>query len=308
VKKLTLSAFALLLPSLAIAQTVPAIQNISYAPGSYAPLAGYPHSQSQMPYRAPRIVEEPIPVSVRGATPAGAVVHADRSVLFNYGENLPSIVCAPLHVCEVSLQPGETIQSLEVGDTTRWSVKLARVTSEGQETTHLVVKPSETGIVSNLVAITDKRSYSIQLVSRKDRAWMPKIAFTYPDDQQANWKAYFAENETRQNTVQVASNTASSALPAQPLNFQYKIHGKAAWKPVRVYSDASKTYIQLPATAQNDEIPVLLDLGRGDTKQLVNYRLDGNTFIVDKVLKRAALVSGIGKSEEKVTIAQEGTP
>jgi len=304
--KRTLLALSLLLSGTASAQNVPAIENITYTPGSYLPISAPPNAQPLLNYQAPRLPEEPIPANAQGHLPQGATVQGDQSIVFTYGENLPSVVCAPLHVCDVSLQPGETIQSLEVGDTTRWSVKLARVKTQDKETTHLVIKPSEAGIVSNLVAITDKRSYSIQLVSKKSREWMPKVAFAYPDDQQANWKAYFAENTERQNTTEPASS-ALSETNAQPLNFDYKVHGKAAWKPVRVYSDQNKTYIQLPATAKNDEIPVVLDLGNTDTKKLVNYRLEGNTFVVDKILKRAVLISGIGKSQEKITIIREGS-
>ncbi len=307
-RKVLLSlALAATFPLTAVAQQVPAINNVSYAPGSYAPVAGANRLNHWDSSPAPRISEEAIPQSARGALPEGAISTPDHSIVFNYGENLPSVVCAPLHVCEVSLQPGETIQQLDVGDTTRWSVKLARSrNSAGVETSHLLVKPAEIGIVSNLVAITDKRTYSLQLVSRRDRAWMPKVAFAYPDDVQANWQAYFNETESRQQSNQLASNI-QPAIAAPALDFNYHVKGdKPGWRPVRVYSDANKTYIQLPATAKNDEIPVLLVLGAGNTEQLVNYRLDGDSFVVDKVIQKATLISGIGKNQQRVDIVKAG--
>src|SRR5262249_13981673 len=152
-------------------QQVPAIENVSYAPGSYLPIpTAKPLPRVQIE-SAETVPEAQMPAPGKSSFPAGAMLGQDSSVVFNYGQNLPSVVCAPLHVCEVSLQPGETIQQLDVGDTTRWSVKLARSrNAEGVETSHLIIKPSDVGIVSNLVAITDKRTYSLQLVSRKDRS------------------------------------------------------------------------------------------------------------------------------------------
>jgi len=292
-------ALAMGLPLLASAQQVPAIQNISYAPGSYIPVAATHHVTQSFP---------PPNAAPRAAMPAGVTTGEDHSYIFTFGERQPTVVCAPLHVCDVQLQPGETIQQIDVGDSTRWAVKMARSRSQdGKETSHLIIKPSEINLKSNLVAITDKRTYSVVLESHKDRSWMPKVAFAYPDDIQANWNAYFAENENRQSSnVQPASSNAIMAV-APALDFGYHIKGdKPAWRPVRIYTDQVKTYIQLPATAKNDEIPVLLVIGPGNAEQLVNYRLNGDSFVVDKVIQKATLISGIGKHQERVEITRGG--
>ncbi len=297
---LTLSAA---LPLGAWAQQVPAIENVSFTPGSYAPIRTVkPQSWTAMEQPAVSVQAPPAQPATR--LPEGAMVGLDRSVVFNYGESLPSVICSPLHVCEVQLQPGEIIQQLDVGDPTRWMVKPANSrNADGQETAHLIIKPATVGIVSNLVAITDKRTYSLQLVSRQDRAWMPKVTFAFPQEEmQAQWATYF---KTHPPATQLANATQNP--PAAMLDFQYHLKGDhPAWKPVRVYSDQNKTYIQLPAVAKNDEIPVLLVLGPGDTEQLVNYRLDGDAFVVDKVIQRATLISGIGKNQQRVDIVKAG--
>lgn len=236
----------------------------------------------------------------------------DGAITFTYGANLPSIVCAPLHVCDVQLQPGETIQQLEVGDPVRWSVKIGKTASEdGVETPHLIVKPAATSISSNAIVLTDRRTYSLRLATSKDanngNQWMPKVAFAYPEDAEKVNQAYFQAHASGNSPTYASYNTVAMANSPAPLNFQYKIHGdKPVWRPTRVYSDRNKTYIQLPEVVQYDEIPVLYDLGPGNTKQLVNYRWTGNQFIVDKVLKKADLVSGIGKYQQTVSIVQEG--
>jgi type IV secretion system protein VirB9 len=303
--------------SMALAQDVSAIENINtnYMPGSYAPI---PISKTYFNYQPkPKIQPIEIAPAENKAQPANEtqaaitkpkraetpVLSPDGSLIFPFGANLPNVICAPLHVCEVSLQPGETIQQIDVGDTLRWQVKLARSVRDGVETSHLIIKPTEVGIVSNLVAITDRRTYTIQLVSRKERMWMPKVVFTYPEDIQANWNAYFAQSQ-RNSAVTLVNNGLSSS----PLDFKYHLKGdKPVWRPMRVYTDQVKTYIDLPPAAKNEEIPALVLLGPGSTEQLVNYRLDGDRFIVDKVIHRASLISGVGRNQERVDIVKEGS-
>src|ERR671926_1910605 len=46
-------------------------------------------------------------------------------ITFVYGTQQPSIVCAVLQVCDVALQPGELVSSINLGDTARWKVEPA---------------------------------------------------------------------------------------------------------------------------------------------------------------------------------------
>ncbi len=299
---LSLAAF---LPLTASAQQVPAIENVSYSPGSFLPVKRMPVETVPAPViRAIPIESEPV---MQKPPSSDTTLGADGSIVFNYGSKLPSIVCAPLHVCEVSLQPGETIQQIDVGDPVRWQVKLARSNRDNVETSHLIIKPTESNISSNLVAITDKRTYSMRLLSKSDHSWMAKVAFSYPDDVQANWQAYFAQNTQPAKTNNLVANIASQTV-SPALDFNYHLKGdKPSWRPVRVYTDNAKTYIQFPAAVQNDEIPVLLVLGPGSSEQLVNYRMEGNAFVVDKVIQRAVLISGVGKQQARVNIQREGS-
>jgi type IV secretory pathway VirB9-like protein len=38
----------------------------------------------------------------------------------------------------------------------------------------------------------------------------------------------------------------------------------------------------------------------------VNYRVEGDTYVVDRVLDRAALLSGVGGSQQEVEITHQG--
>lgn len=258
-------------------------QSVNYGPVQRASFSGGEESSNPSPY-AP-------------------VLREDGSFVFPYGPALHTIICAPLHLCDVALQPGESVQQLEVGDTLRWQVKLSSSIQDGKDVAHLIIKPTMVGISSNLVAITDKRTYNLRLISKQDRSWIPKVAFSYPDEEmKASWAAYFAEQKSRQS-----SNLIGNAMNGGTLDFRYKLKGsKPVWRPTQIYSDHEKTYIHLPPAAQNSEIPVLLIEGPGSTDQLVNYRLDGDRFIVDTVIHRATLISGVGRHQERVEIVREG--
>jgi type IV secretion system protein VirB9 len=176
-------------------------------------------------------------------------------VRFLYGATLPTVVCAPLQVCDLALQPGEIINSVNVGDKVRWNISPGISGSADGRVTHLIVKPADAGLVSSLVIETDRRTYAIKLVSTQHE-WMPLVAFNYPDDMQRQWSAY-------QQTV--AFGAAASKLPTGEnvanLDFGFRLSGDdPRWRPLRVYSDGAKTYIQFPRTLSSGTAPALVAL------------------------------------------------
>src|SRR3977135_4254314 len=76
----------------------------------------------------------------RGAPSSKPVLTADKSVRFTFGASLPVIICAPLQVCDVELQPGEVVRSVQVGDNVRWSVEPAVTGVAPLEVQHVIVK------------------------------------------------------------------------------------------------------------------------------------------------------------------------
>ncbi|CVG51547.1 TrbG/VirB9 family P-type conjugative transfer protein [Serratia marcescens] len=97
------------------------------------------------------------------------------------------------------------------------------------------------------------------------------------------------------------------------LDFGFRIGGDSpSWKPVRVYTDGSKTYIQFPSSSFNGEAPALVAKGNDGglfskaSEKLVNYRPIGDRYVVDKVLDRASLIVGVGRNQTEVTITRTG--
>ena len=79
-------------------------------------------------------------------------------------------------------------------------------------------------------------------------------------------------------------------VPIDQLDFDYEIDGdKPSWRPVRAFSDGSKTYIEFPKTLGTAEAPPLFLNDEDGSGQLVNYRVKQNYYIVDRLFDRAEL-------------------
>lgn len=232
---------------------------------------------------------------------------ADGVVRYLYGASLPTVVCAPLQVCDLALQPGELVNNVNVGDKVRWLVSPAVSGTEAGQVTHLIIKPTDAGLVSSLVIETNRRTYAIKLVSTRHE-WMPLIAFNYPSDVQRQWSSY-----RRTAAFGAAAATLPSGESIANLDFGFRLSGDhPSWRPLRVYTDGRKTYIEFPRSIGAGTAPALVALDHdggwfsSPTEQMVNYRMQGDRYIVDRVLDRAALVSGVGSDQTRVLITRDG--
>ncbi|MBW9089813.1 P-type conjugative transfer protein TrbG [Rhizobium wenxiniae] len=221
---------------------------------------------------------------------------ADGKVIFLYGEVQPSVVCSPLQVCDIELQGGEVVRDVLVGDTVRWKVEPATSGAAGGQAIHLIVKPSEPGLVTSMVVTTSRRTYHIQLKSHATQ-YMARVGFEYPEEVSAK----FADVNARLE----ASTIPGAGVPAEQLSFAYSVSGSAGWRPTRVYSDGQKTYIQFPRSISGQDAPVLFVVSGGQNR-IVNYRMKSNMMVVDYNIDRAVLVSGVGWKQQKVTISRGG--
>jgi len=279
---------------LAEAGNVPDIdKGLTPMAGSYVPA---PSPMSSKEQKASSLAKEWIDAKVM------PVRKEDGRIVYRYGATLPTVICAPLKLCDIELQKGEMISSTKpvVGDS-RWSIT-PMISGNGQDrVSHIIVKAEETNIPTTLIITTDRRIYNISLRSSSSN-WTPKIAFSYAEDSDLQWKQYSSEAEAR-----AARNTLpGTRTNIEDLNFNYEMSGKAQWKPLRVYNDGIKTFIQMPNSMSQTEAPALLVVGSDGEQQIVNYRLKGDRFVVDQIFNRAILLAGLGSSEESVTIEYKG--
>ena len=112
----------------------------------------------------------------------------DGRVLYSFGTGLPILVCAPLRVCIVELQPGERlVGEAHIGDAVRWNIAPALYGTGETATSVVIIKPQEAGLDTNLLLTTDRRAYYLRLISKPEE-YIARVGFAYPADELATQK------------------------------------------------------------------------------------------------------------------------
>jgi type IV secretion system protein VirB9 len=229
-------------------------------------------------------------------------------VLYPYGEQPePIIDCEPLRTTDIQLQPGETITDAAMGDTERWMATPAASGDPRNAVPHLAVKPQAPGIATNLTIYTTKHIYHLMLRSRASHS-MQEVEFYYPEELlMAMKEAGAAAANAKQQAADPPSDSTNAIRvagvdPGQ-LNFGYALSGPSVqWKPIRAFDDGAHVYIQMPDGMKSSEAPALL-INAGSGTQMVNYRVEGDYYVVDRLFSDAMLVSGVGRDQDRVTIS-----
>lgn len=276
-----------------------------------------PAMREAEPVRPVEIVETPVPlplpgqllpppsVRVEAGPPTARVEAANRAATrepssagyINAVQVYPwtdgalyRLYAAPEQVSDIALQRGEKLVAVSAGDTVRWVI--GDTSSGAGETTraHILVKPFAPGLKTNMVITTDRRAYHLALEST-DKTAMAAISWTYPQDRLL---ALQRQNERAEEARPVAGNVALTNL-----RFRYAITGdNPPWRPVRAWDDGNKVYIEFPARLDQGEAPPLFVVGPLGQSQLVNYRVRGNHYIVDRLFGAAEL--RLGESPQAV--------
>lgn len=241
-----------------------------------------------------------------GAGPADVVAKAKRAALrepspsgFVGGVHIYSwisgglyrLYAAPERVTDIALERGETLVAVAAGDTARWTVSDAISGAGEARRVHILVKPFSAGLSTNLVITTDRRTYHVELKSLA-RTAMSGIAWRYP----------------KTGLLALARHPEPPLAPGlelEQLRFGYEISGDAPpWRPLRAFDNGRQTFIQFPATIGEGEAPPLFVLGADGEPQLVNYRMSGRFYIVDRLFGAAEL--RLGKHSQQVVRISRG--
>jgi type IV secretion system protein VirB9 len=135
-----------------------------------------------------------------------------------------------------------------------------------------------------------------------------RIKFYYPRDLLEQSNGVFRTRLAASKREQETTVARLPRLSIEALNFGYEVtEGQGLpWRPVRVFDDGTRVYIQMPEAMRASEAPVLLVQTRGGEAALVNYRLRSPYYVVDKLFETAVLIVGVGQSQERVTIRRAG--
>ncbi len=199
---------------------------------------------------------------------------------------------------------------MAAGDTVRWIVGDTSSGSGADLRVNVLVKPIRSGLKTNLVITTSRRTYLLELAST-EKTWMASVSWEYPRDRMLALQ--------RQAQAASAAAPVDTGLSLENLRFRYTISGSnPPWKPLRAFDDGAKVHIQFPAGIAQGELPPLFVIGAQGDGQLVNYRFRSPYFIVDRLFGAAELRLGGDKGDvvrirahrrnaEELTMSQDDT-
>ncbi len=226
-------------------------------------------------------------------------------ITFPYSKNAkPIIACSPYHFCIVQLEAGEKLNSYGLGDTQNWKTNVF-VTGAGKNASiSIEFKPVQNKLSTDMTISTNKRTYLVGLVA-KPNADTSVLRFYYPEETMIDNVALANHIQQANDRSQVIDSTSLSGGTDVNLNhvsFNYKIKGDTPpWRPLRVFDDGNKTFIEMPAIASRFRLPILY-LARNKKMQMVNYRYEKPYFVVDGLFSRAWLILGKGRDQTRVEL------
>jgi type IV secretion system protein TrbG len=198
----------------------------------------------------------------------GGMMFYDYDKSFSY-----NIYTQPLRMTDIELEPGEAIMgNLVCADSTRWIIMTGVSQENDYVIQHIYIKPIDSGLDTTLIINTDKRRYYLVLKSYAD-AYMMGVKWKYPIFQVPTGSSTGSTGPSRKKDINIGN-----------VSLEYNVeftNAKSAFIPKYVIDDGSKTYIVLSEGIKNDKLPAVL----GQDGELVNFRIQENTIIIDKLIK-----------------------
>lgn len=199
-----------------------------------------------------------------------------KTVDYN-GDDVVAIIGHYGFSTNIEFAPGETVQSIALGDSLAWEVA-----PRGNQ---LFVKPREDDATTNMTVITDQRSYQFWLdaaqpVDKGRGAQMYfRVKFRYPREEAAQARA------------QAERARAAAALrqtsPAR--NYNYWACGHRRLRPSEAYDDGRFTYLRFPGS---QEIPAAFVINSDGRETLASGSMRGNQLVLQTTAAKIILRKG----------------
>lgn len=230
----------------------------------------------------------PVETDSRLATPAGMVpLDWVETVVF-------PVIATPGRITDIVLEPGEILVAsgaVAAGDTARWVIGDTTSGAGSSRRVHVLIKPTLSGLATNLLINTDRRTYHLELRSSA-RTWQAQVSWRYPPPMSA--------------PVLVEAPPAPIVLDLSKVNRAYRIQGDhPVWRPVAVFDDGQRAYVEFGPGVVLDDLPPLYRVGvDGKTSELINYRVDGRRIVLDRLFDRAELRLGTKRQAQRVQLVR----
>ncbi len=283
---------------------------------------------------------DPVPDAVRDAAVAYGggevteILTEGTMSRYPYGHRQPVLVCAPLRICSIVLEAGETVLDVVSGDVVHWQT-FDLSTGPGGTTPVVGVRPmvdfeaAETcDKTTSLLITTDRRIYDILLellpcgeLEAEDpnpqRSYQRQISFYYPDDLIERWTTRAALRLAREaeQSIKPAGTVLAATVGIDDLHWDYREVEKGRWlkgrprfpwRPTAVFDDGERTYLRMPPEMR--ALPAVFEVREGKDV-VVNFRVDSEDrqlMIVPGVAEHLVLVlPGRGGKQARLDLLRE---
>lgn len=229
---------------------------------------------------------------------ARPLMSSDGKVVFAYGQSMPKLTCSPTRACDVELEPMEKVKKVILGDGVNWTWTGAESIERGKTVAHVIFQPKDSDLESNVIITTDRRTYHIKLFAPKiEGAYLNRVAFYYPEELVTSWSEKMGEAEAAK-AKEDGFQVMHTAVSPEKLAFDYRVEGNGDFKPLRVFNDGERVYMEMPDSLHSGESPILLLLNEKGDAMVVNYRREEDPetrkihYVVDKLFSKAELRVG----------------
>jgi P-type conjugative transfer protein TrbG len=229
------------------------------------------------------------------------VIKTKQFLQFPFGEWQPIVACQPIRACDIELQAGEKIWGVYLGDTSRWMYEIAMSGDATSLHPHLIFKPKDDDISTNLIVTTNLRTYHLGLVSDRQSNVL-QVKFYYPDDLNKKFLHTVQHEQVAHDLTQEVGVELNAFDFNYTIDTPYFWETTPKWLPVRIFNNGKHVYIQMPNTLQSTDAPSLFVYDAEDQMSLVNYRVRGSYYIVDQLFDRAVMVSGVGHHQQCIEL------
>jgi type IV secretion system protein VirB9 len=252
---------------------------------------------------------------------AGIIVRP-TNIRYPYGEGNPTFYCAVMEVCEISFLPNDRPVIKLLGDSLDWPSGWWVGQTPNGPVYHMALKPYPSANKTNVViGMENDRTYMFNLeVVPSERLRVHSYSFYDPGQwaqplnfpnvanpyqtivQEKNKVERLQEKLAEAHKKLVAAGHALSIDPTAIESF-YKIKGSAPWKPVAVFDDGHRVFIQFPPNVGRYFRPEFSLLSKENKLWTTNFERASNTMIVvPHLFKRGALVWGRGADKQEIKI------
>lgn len=189
--------------------------------------------------------------------------HRIRQTVYNPHDvvQIDGVIGTATHIV---LEAGEQYLTHAFGDSAAWNFAVKQ--------NHVFIKPAAENASTNLILVTDRRSYNFKLNYHptKQAAAVYQVSFSYPDTE---------ERKAAEAQRKIALETAWKAREGRP-NTAYEMAGDLDLSPANAWDDSRFTVFKF---VPGQDIPAIYQVSPDGAENLVNKHVEGDKVVLHKV-------------------------